>query len=93
MAVTVRIPTPLQKLTQNMADVAVEAGTIHEVVASLEAKYPGIKERLCDGDNLRPGLAVVIDNQVSRAGLWQPVSAESEIHFVPAIAGGANPGR
>jgi molybdopterin synthase sulfur carrier subunit len=58
------------------------------VVEALEAKFPGIRGRLCDGDTLRPGIAVAVDTQVTRLGLAQPVSAESEVHFLPAVGGG-----
>ena len=88
MPVTVLIPTPLQKLTNGNPEVKADGGTIGDVVSSLEAQFPGIKERLCEGDGLRPGLAVVVDREVSRAGLRQAVGANSEVHFLPAIAGG-----
>jgi len=60
------------------------------VIEALERKYPGIRARLCDGDAIRPGLSVVIDAQVSRAGLSETISENSEVHFIPAIAGGAS---
>jgi sulfur-carrier protein len=82
------IPVTLRSLTGGEETVRAAGATMREVIDTLETRFPGIRERLCDGDSLRPGLAVVIDNQVSRAGLWQSVSADSEIHFVPAIAGG-----
>ena len=83
------IPATLRSLAGGEESVRVAGATVREVIEALDERFPGIKARLCDNDSLRPGLAVVIDNQVSRAGLWQSVGAESEIHFVPAIAGGA----
>jgi molybdopterin converting factor small subunit len=83
------IPATLRTLAGGEESIPVDGTTVREVIDALDARFPGMKERLCDGDNLRPGLAVVIDNQVSRAGLWQPVGEASELHFVPAIAGGA----
>jgi methylenetetrahydrofolate dehydrogenase (NADP+) / methenyltetrahydrofolate cyclohydrolase len=83
------IPATLRSFTTEDT-VRVQGTTVREVIEALELRCPGIKQRLCDGDSLRPGLAVVIDNQVSRAGLWQPVGEASEIHFVPAIAGGGS---
>ena len=82
------IPPSLRGLTGDMETLRVAGATVEEVIAQLDAQFPGIKDRLCEGASLRSGIAVVIDNQVSRAGLWQPVGAESEVHFVPAIAGG-----
>jgi molybdopterin synthase sulfur carrier subunit len=75
-------------LTNQQETARVGGTTVREVIDQLEALYPGIKERLCEGDGLRPGLAVVIDTQVARAGLWQPVAENSEVHYVHAIAGG-----
>ena len=82
------IPANLRALTREEETVRVAGGSIRDVIDGLEARFPGIRDRLCDGDSVRPGLAVVIDNQVSRAGLWQAVGDDSEIHFVPAIGGG-----
>jgi molybdopterin synthase sulfur carrier subunit len=61
---------------------------VAEVIEQLEQRFPGIKARLCDGEELRSSLAVVIDTEVSRLGLRQPVGADTEVHFVPAVSGG-----
>ena len=45
---TIRIPTPLRKLTQGKEEVTATGGTIGALIASLETQYPGIKERICD---------------------------------------------
>lgn len=64
--------------------------SVREVVASLEAQYPGLAERLIDGDadRIRPEIAVAVDGEVSPAGLRQAVGPDSEIQFLPALAGG-----
>jgi molybdopterin converting factor small subunit len=62
--------------------------TVGELVDQLEIRYPGIKKRLLDGDRLRSDLAVFVDGSVRRDGLKCEVSADSEVHFIPAIAGG-----
>ena len=41
MAVIVRIPTPLRRLTQNMAEVETEGANIEGIIENLEANYPG----------------------------------------------------
>ena len=84
------IPPPLRRLTNDQETVRVAGNSVKEVIDQLETQFPGMKERLCDGDALRPGLAVVIDTQVSRAGLSQQVDEASEVHFVPAIGGGSS---
>ena len=50
MAVKVRIPTPLQKLTNNQAEVQCKAASINDMLADLEKQHPGVKERLCDAE-------------------------------------------
>ncbi|MFQ5647043.1 MAG: MoaD/ThiS family protein, partial [bacterium] len=48
MAVKVKVPTPLQKLTKGEAEVSVEGTNVFEVIDNMEKDYPGIKSRLCD---------------------------------------------
>ena len=48
MAIMVRIPTPLQRMTGNQAEVATEGSTVDELIAALDKQYPGLKGRLCD---------------------------------------------
>jgi molybdopterin synthase sulfur carrier subunit len=82
------IPAALRSLTNQLETVRVTGSTVRAVIDQLEAAYPGIKARLCEGDRLRPGLAVVVDTEVSRTGLSQAVGENSEVHFLPAIGGG-----
>lgn len=86
---TVWIPSLLRGLTLGQETVEVEGATVGAVIDALESRYPGVRARLCAGDNLRPGLAVAVDTQLARLGLAQPVGPRSEVHFLPAIAGGA----
>ncbi len=48
MSVSVKIPTPLRKYTNNVAEVTAEAANIEELIENLESSYAGIKERLQD---------------------------------------------
>jgi molybdopterin synthase sulfur carrier subunit len=82
------IPSLLQDLTAGNQVVTVPGSTVAEIVAQLEQTYPGIRGRLCEGEGLRPGIAVAIDTQVARSGLMAPVTESSEVHFLPAIGGG-----
>lgn len=82
------IPALMRDLTAQQENVHVAGTTLREVIDALDEKFPGIKARLCQGEGLRPGLAVVIDTQVARGGLSEVVSAASEVHFIPAIGGG-----
>lgn len=85
---TVWIPPLYRDLTDGKDLVDVNAASIAEVVRALDELFPGIEERLCDGGRVRPHIAVSIDGEVSPRGLRQKLRQPSEIHFVPAMAGG-----
>lgn len=92
MSVKVRIPTPLQKLTANQAEVQLEAATIDEMLAGLEKRHPGIKERLCDAEGkLRRFVNVYVNEEDIRFLQGQETALKSgdDISIIPAIAGGA----
>ena len=40
-------------------------------------------------DELLPGVAVIVDGEASQLGLLERVRDDSEVHFLPAIGGGA----
>ena len=91
MAVTVRIPTPLRRLTQNLAEVEAEGADIQTVLDNLETEYPGMKERLCDdGGNIRRFVNIYLNDEDIRflEGKETPVADGAEISIIPAIAGG-----
>jgi molybdopterin synthase sulfur carrier subunit len=85
---TVWIPSLLRPLAGGRSSVNVAGSTVGQVVDALDKLFPGIRDRLCAGAALRPGMSVVVDGHVSTLGLLQPVSENSEIHFLPAIGGG-----
>jgi len=84
----VHLPALLHSLTAGVRQQALTGTTVSELIDQLDALYPGIKSRLVAGDRLRPGLAVFVDGMVRREGLRFEVSPESEVHFIPAVAGG-----
>ena len=89
---TVWVPAPWRdKLTDGRQQVEVEGGTVRQVIEALEAEYPGFRQRIVDEetDRIRAGLAVSVDGEVSAEGLRKQVGASSEVHFLPAISGGA----
>ena len=91
MAVTVKIPTPLRKLTNGATSVDADGSTIGEVVAALEAAYPGIKERLVDeSGDLRHFVNIYLNGEDVRYldGLNSAVGDKDELSIVPAVAGG-----
>jgi sulfur-carrier protein len=82
------IPALLRDLTGGQARVTAPGRTVRQVIASLEATYPGFRARLCQGDDVNLHFAVVVDGQVSRLRMLEEVSENGEIQFVPAIHGG-----
>ena len=92
MTIKVLIPTPLQKLTNNQAVVSCEGATITELMDSLEAACPGIKNRLCDeSGTLRRFVNFYVNNEDIRFldGTDTALSDGDEVSIIPAIAGGA----
>ncbi len=83
------IPPRLRSLVSGQSQVRVEGETIREVIQALDQQYPGVKDHLCAGNDLIPGMAVVVDGEVSELGILEQVNEDSEVHFVPAIAGGS----
>ena len=91
MAINVRIPTPLRKLTQDKDVVQAAGKNIQEIVENLEKQYPGLKERLCDErGELRRFVNVYLNDEDIRfaQGKQTPVKDGDEISVIPAIAGG-----
>ena len=83
------IPTMLLPLSGGVKQVKIDAANLRQVIDGLESLYPGIKTRLLEEGQIRPNLAVTIDGEVARLGLLEKVGEQSEVHFVPAIGGGA----
>jgi molybdopterin synthase sulfur carrier subunit len=91
MAITVRIPTPLRKLTNEQDIVEGDGETLAEMIDGLETSFPGLKERLCDetGD-LRRFVNVYVNGEDVRFadGVGTKLSGGDEVSIVPAVAGG-----
>ena len=49
-----------------------------------------MKEELCEEDYINPRIAVAIDGETSNLGMLERVNEDSEIHFIPAMAGGSS---
>ena len=82
------IPSLMQKLTDGKHNVEVEGETVRQVVDALETRYPGLKGRIVENDRIKTEIAVAIDGEVVTAGLRAKVGPDSEVHFLPALAGG-----
>ena len=92
MAVTVRIPTPLRSLTGGADEVLMEGGTVFEVIESLEASHPGMKDRLCDEKGVRRFVNIYANDEDIRFldNLETALKDGDTLSIVPAIAGGTS---
>jgi len=90
MAVKVRIPTPLQSLTGGKEEVEAKAGTIIELVNDLNARFPGIAERISENGKIRRFVNLYVNEEDIRFMQAEstPVKDGDEVSIVPAIAGG-----
>ena len=94
MAVRVRIPTPLQRITNGQGEVACEGKSVLELLADLEHRHPGIKARICDEQGkLRRFVNVFVNEEDIRflQGDQTPLKDGDEVSIIPAIAGGSRP--
>ena len=82
------IPAQLRPLSDGQSEIELRGTTLRQIVDGLEEAFPGIRERLCAGDDIAPALQVSIDGALTARGLLAPVGPDSEIHFLPAIGGG-----
>ena len=84
----IAIPSLLRNLTNGEESITVSGTTIREAIDNLESRYPGMKARLCEGDRIKPGIAVYVNGLLTRGSILESVDADAEIHFLPAIGGG-----
>ena len=92
MAVKVRIPTPLMKLTNDKSEVSAEGETIADILNNLESQFNGIKERICDETGApRRFINIYLNEEDIRflEGEKTIVKEGDDISIIPAIAGGA----
>ena len=90
---TIRIPTPLRRLTGNQAKVTVGGSTISDLVNALDKAHPGIKDRLVDetGD-IKRFINIFVNGEEIRTlqGGATPIKDADEVSIIPAMAGGLN---
>lgn len=91
MSIKVRIPTPLQKLTENKAELELKGSSVRELIENMEKKFPGIKERIYDEkDNVRRFINIYVNEEDVRFLQMDktPLKDGDEVSIIPAIAGG-----
>jgi len=91
MAVNVRIPQPLQKITGGKELVEAEGSTVKDLIEDLEKKFPGIKGRICDdAGKVRRFINIYVNEEDIRfsSGDATALKEGDEVSIIPAIAGG-----
>jgi molybdopterin converting factor small subunit len=94
MAVTVRLPGSLRETVGGTGKVQAHGRTLGEIIADLDARFPGFAGRVLDEQGgLRTYVTVFIGERDARAigGTNAPVPEGSEVMLVPAMAGGRDP--
>jgi molybdopterin synthase sulfur carrier subunit len=91
--VHVRIPAQIRRLYGASAQEQVQAATVRAVVQALDARFPGMGERLMEpGGHMRRWVNIYVDGEDIREknGAETMLRAGCEVIIVPSIAGGNN---
>ena len=76
------LPRGLRPLTDGIEQTEVPAANVRELIATLDARFPGIGKRLSSG------MAISIDGEIIESPLLEEVGPDSEVHFLPSLSGG-----
>jgi sulfur-carrier protein len=82
------IPALHRDLTNGVEIVKISGDTVGELIANLDAQFPGMAGRLIDNGRVRPYISVAVNGTITSRGLHQKLREPSEVHFVPALGGG-----
>lgn len=91
MAVTVHIPTPLRKLTNNQAEVEIaDVASIEELIDGLENVHPGMKRKLVEDGKIRGYVNIFVNDEDIKfiKGKETSIKDGDSVTIVPSIAGG-----
>ena len=90
MAIEVRIPTILRQYSGGAKAVDGAGDTLAAVIDDLEARHPGLRDRLVDNDGLRRFVNVYLNDEDVRFldGLKTQVHDGDSVTVLPAVAGG-----
>ena len=91
MAIEVRIPTLLRTYTGGEKAVTGDGAKLSALIDDLDARHPGIKERLVEGEgDLRRFVNVYVNDEDVRfiGGLDAELADGDQVVVLPAVAGG-----
>lgn len=78
----------MRRMTAGRDRVAVSGKNLREAIADLDRQFHGIADQLLDNGDIKASIAVSIDGEVGTNGVLDTIRDNSEIHFMPQIAGG-----
>jgi molybdopterin converting factor small subunit len=85
---TVHVPSPLRSYTSGKSEVLAEGRTVHDVLADLDRRYPGIRFRMIDEqDSVRPHMRIFV-NREQVDDLSTTLRDSDEVHILQALSGG-----
>ena len=87
--VTVFIPGPMRSFSEGRDRVEVEGSNLRQVIDELEAACPGIKAQLVQDGDIRPGLAIAVNDELATSGLIEHVPEDGRVLILPAVGGGS----
>lgn len=90
MDTIVRIPAALRTLTGGADEVKASGATVGDIIADLDKRHPGMKDRLLDEKGVRRFINIYVGEEDVRftGGLGTELKAGDQISIIPAIAGG-----
>jgi molybdopterin converting factor small subunit len=90
MAVQVSIPTILRSYTDGAKSVEGTGGTLKDLITDLDARHPGLGDRLLDDGQLRRFVNVYRNDEDVRflGGLDTELTDGDNVTVLPAVAGG-----
>ena len=71
----------LSQYTGGLETVEIDAPRVHDLIVALTTRFPELGGQLDD-------LAVAIDGVIYNSAPYQKIDADSEIYFIPRVAGG-----
>jgi molybdopterin converting factor small subunit len=82
------LPRTLTPLFPNLPrQIEIDAPTVDRAIDELEARWPGVRDRLCEpGPAIRPHIHFSVDRE--RAALDTPLAPGSRVDVIAAISGG-----
>ena len=85
------LPTPLRRDIGGQQSVEVPGASLRDIIDQLNAVSPGLREKLIDPElegRVNRSYSAIVDGEAADLGLRTAVRPDSEVHFIPAIAGG-----